>query len=106
MERLKVLDFADEDINSAMPMSSEHWSAQLAINTDTSLTVPSGANRCILNASGIVFIAADTVAVIPASTSFVKQAGVLNNISVELEGITTLHFISPVTPYVSVSFYC
>lgn len=99
--------------------SDTQYSATLVANTDTTLTVPSsfliGGASSTTNARLIaiitsdpgssVWVALNTAAAAPVGGTFATTASALNPSAYEVKVGDVLHFLSTVTPSVSVRFY-
>ena len=70
-----------------------NYTARLAADTDTTLTVPSGVRLAIVSCSDFVFIWSDAAITLPTGgAGFAAAAGFQNAQVVNVTDVTTLHF--------------
>ncbi len=101
----KILDDATGTPGYGTLLSNEVWNFKLAADTDTTVTVPTGARRCIVSADDYFFVAASIIT-LPSTGTPTKQSGEQNKGVIDLtDGTATLHFRSRNQLDISVSFY-
>ena len=89
------------------PFSDQGFSLVMGADTDVVINVPSDANLAVMyyDTGKDIFVRPDAVVTLPSTDSPVQTAGVLLKPSVDVRGITTLHFRSNESAFLSVEFY-
>jgi len=80
------------------------YSGVLVANTEQQVTVPTGADFCIFNSTGDIYVNYDATATVPTGT-ISSGGGELNPIKRYVGETTTLHIISDGTPKVTLQFF-
>lgn len=89
------------------PFSAETKSILLTANVAASIPVPSDANIAVFyfDTGKDIFVRADAAPVRAVGSTPVSTSGVLLKPSVDVDGITDLHFICGESAFVCVEFY-
>jgi hypothetical protein len=82
------------------------YTCALQADTDTTLTVPSGARVAIFGlSSGSDYWVSDSAITIPVGTTFSASRAMQNPPPLNVTGVATLHFRAPSAAKISVAFY-
>ena len=93
-------------VDDAINISDTIYYAQIAADTDTTLTVPTGANKALFKFYDETWVGYDEVVTLPTNAAFANTIHMEGNpLSRDISGITTLHFRSPRQARVAVAFY-
>ena len=103
MKSLESIKRRRLDIENALIPSDSIYSGVLTSSEQT-VSVPSGAEYVIFNATGDFYANYDTTAAIPTG-SISNAGGELNPIVRYIGEVSVIHLISPITINITLSFY-
>ncbi|MDB4312172.1 hypothetical protein N9937_01955 [bacterium] len=92
------------DTTEALFPSDTIYSGALSASTEQQVTVPTGADFALFNATGDYYVNYDTTAAVPTGT-ISEAGGEINPVHRYVGETTTIHIISASDILVSITFY-